>query len=84
MPGDESASPGTVATVKTNLGGHCDYCGVALPPARNHNGIPRRFCAGNRCRSAWHDRERRLVLERAREALRTALAALASLDDLLK
>lgn len=64
----------TVPTVHSGAE-RCDYCRSTLPPARNHNGLRRRFCPGNRCRSAWHEQERRRVLEHAREALSAALDA---------
>ena len=75
MLDDQNAAPATVITVNSPTGSACDYCGAALPPPRNHNGEVRRFCPGSRCRSGWHARERRRTLERARDALTAAQAA---------
>lgn len=79
MAHDPIASPGTVFTVHSQ--GRCAFCAAELPPARNHNKIPRRFCSGSRCRSAWHIRERRRTVQTIADAL---AAVSGQVDRLLK
>ena len=77
MGHDLNDALGTVKTVPAVVP-TCDYCSADLPRPRNHNGIVPRFCNA-RCRGAWHAQEKRRVLERAREALQAALAAVDAL-----
>lgn len=79
MPDSQNVASGTVRTVQSDTLDRCEYCNEPLPEARNHNGEVRRFCPGNRCRSAWHKHQKRRALEHARDALRVAIEALDNL-----
>lgn len=79
-------SIGAQESVITHRGG-CLQCGAELPAPTPMTRVPRKFCRGNKCRSAWHaaQRQRRIDdIDAKLDVIRDLLEAVSTVAKELK